>query len=573
MSSNIAKFELSVGELSVTRQTLEAWGVLDCVVTQGEGGQDDTLKIVEATGDFNQSAFAAEQRVELWDETGTRRFAGDLVSHGEEYVQGNLRVTWTAEGPMRRMRKIPYKQDRSFYDDPTLESSGVSASETATVILNRVPPGGGTRTSLRAEIAEVFSQAGDANCYAETNEEEVPAQELPESRERVAKLADVLSVLSRSCPALSMGWDYESEVQLADVRARWHRYVPETPASQTGAMKVGETFIPKRRVDVSEMSGIDGIQREALHNLMVPVLKVQFIWRNTIDIDGRTLVRVGKTEQVSTIDNGAFGEEVITVELRGATFNNGEVTQEPEPVPAGNFADWLHPAYGRLWHRAQWTRHRDSCDFSVRIGELWEITGLGRTVEGVCIGVTHEIARGRTTVVIGPPQRLSIMSLTLTERLRGNSPEYGRAAEDEDGSTYSPDSVAEAIRDPLTCYDSGTAIEIVPGQLNGVAPATVAGSADWRYPRTAGKIYLKVVIVTATNVVTTREIHKAVSVPEPTQDSTTHTGYLELASITTTDDTVSVVPAYTGSRWAHIAWGPVSCAGGTLSQTSTLAWS
>ena len=560
--SNLAIYKLSVG--SGLRKTLEDWGLVDARINEVEGG-DDTLTLIEGTGDFNQSAFTAFTRLEAWDEHGVRMFSGDVVDPGEEWHSGQLRVKWTVRSPLWRLTKLPYKMARDFYEDPTIDSGTVVSSDTAQVVLNRVPPGG-TRTTLRAEIVSIFAQAHTGGAYVYTTAAEIPTQEMPEVYERVAKLADVLKTLGRSAPQMSMSWDYASTVQLADVRAVWRRYVPDAVGSQTGQVKIGTAKQITRTIAPLDMSGDDGLNIEPLYGLMVRTLRVQFIWRNTITSGGRTHVQVGLEQKVSTIENGAFGEEWIPIELRGATINDGEVEAEPEPVPAGDFAAWLHVAFGRLWHRAQWTVHGALCDLSVKVGEMWSLTGLGRAVAGIVLQVTHELTRGRTTVVLGPPTRITTISLALMERLRGDSPEYGRDAKDANGDEVDPTTAVQ--RDPFDVWVASDGdVKVQPGHVRNEEPDTVGGTADYTFSGD-GEVYLKATIGSATNEMRDSSLHKAGTVPAPTSDGTYHTLYLHLATVAG----ATVEQWANGNQWPWVGIVAVECSGSGLSLTREGNW-
>lgn len=575
MADNLSNHMLYVkapGSGAWVGNSLRTWGLLDARVNMQEGG-DDSMVLTIAEGDWNTSGITPLSRLELFAPNGRRVFCGVAEEPEEAYQGGKMRWVWKVSGPLYWLEKLPYTQALKYFEDPTIESSAEAETESSVVILNRVP-NGGSRVTLRQQIAEVFSQARDKGAPVACVEAEIPEDEIAEQRERVAMLKDVLRALARSYPGLSLSWDYDTAIVGSDVTLRVREYHTAALGATSGTMKQGAATVTLRTVAAGDVEGSDPFSLQPLYRLLVRKLRVQFVWKNVIESGGRKLVRRGVVEQTSTFENGAFGEYLLTIPLRGATLSDGEVTSEPEPVPAGNLASRLHKTFARLWHGAEWTWWKETPMWDMDIGRMCRLTGVGRVVEVVSIGVSHDVASGRTTVSAGPPTRLTVLTLPIMERGRWTSPEWGRDPEDQDQLPFDPDTIVTTpYRMPLDVVDAGTALQVVPGKICNLDITTVGGTADWTFERSAGKIYLKATVTISSRVVTVRELHKAASIPAPSHDSDSVTGYLELATVTGSGAGLTVTQAYNGSRWVSLNFTTVSCGGGDLVLEREMVWS
>lgn len=435
-------------------KTLEAWGIAQCTVTTGNlMGELLTFEIPKATG--STPICNLGDPVKLFDPSGTCRFAGIA---GQPYlsVEG-AQETWIYRiyGGDFFLARVPYKQPWRFPAEVPAELVGPATEmnevEVSLVTLFR-DYANGAKVDLYEQLADALQKA-DAFITAEGwqfgyNLAHVPHDtspftdttnvEPPEDEKRDLSVLDVIETCLQWVPYVSARWDYTDHYPVLRFSAAAAIH-PGTNNLIPGGTIYGDGMTKR----IAAVTDLKSCKPQPLDERLVKTLRINYLIENSVvDGAGETIIWREVETDTSTVNNGAFGEHIITVPLRGHLFD-GETYTQPEPRPPEGMAIALHQAFARVWWKFSLGFVGQDVDWRYQAGEGWNITGMGtgpNTANAVAQVITRDIMTGETVIECGPPSHMGYDDLTAllfpnrfrTVPHRAGAQQYGFDKEDRD---------------------------------------------------------------------------------------------------------------------------------------------
>jgi hypothetical protein len=439
----IAHHELQIGE---TRQTLKAWGITDCTVAYA-ALRGDTLTFRQPADVGTDAAIASKgDLVKLYDPSGACRFVGyartpkPVVNGDEEAYEFTVRGAdeWLERIPFTQTWKVPAAEP----GDPVGTGTLMTTVNVAQVILFRNGTSG-AKVDLYDQLEAILSQAvtycDDRGRTLQYDLSHIPKDtspftdttnvEPPEDAKRDLSILDAIESCLRWVPYVTARWDYTSG--WPKIRFSAARAINNAGELIVGGEILGEGFTA-RTADVSEVTpsaGAEvttGIAAVPLDDRCVKKVTISYLYRSEVaeneEGDGPyPWQRV--SQDVSNVDNGEFGEILITPALRDLVWN-GVVWTDPEPQPPDGLARALHQAFARVWWKFDILRTGQEVNWDYLIGEGWNVDGLGSgpdEANAVAQQIVRDVMTGTTRIVCGPPSHLGyddLLALLLPNRLR-----------------------------------------------------------------------------------------------------------------------------------------------------------
>ncbi len=554
-------------EATGEKRTLAEWGFKSAQIVCRNDGMD-VLAMVATRAPAETALFPMHSRLILRDGAEVKRFVG-RVGLPSMIARGGVREQqYQVEGMTWEFARHIYRQVWKIASVNEM-TGAVTYTEEPLSMVNLFRNAAGAELTVSQEVAAILDYAiaqGLDFTYDLTN---LPTVRPPADEQLDLTINDALAAVLQWCPDVSRGWDYSG----AQPRLYFSRGVV-----LEGVMLHGPEEFTVRTVALGELADYRCAPRD---DLLTPVVRINYLRPIAVEMDdGTTRVPLNVSRDTSTEANGAFGVSESTVRLSDLQWTGSGFTP-PEDAPAAGLAAALHAGFARLAFELDFSIPSSVVNWGPKPGEVWCVNDAGADLAlafSVCQSVTRDLRTGLLTMKcglassLGLSARLQLLRPNRKRQVPGSTGEmqYGFGKDDEAAAV-----AANAMGMlALWVYDGTTSIKVTPGQLCGDEITTIGGTGDWTFARETCKIYLKVVLFSETNEATTREIRTGPTVPEPTQDATTDTGYLELATVTVDGGVATIVPAYAGnSRWAALVWGKVSCSGGTLSQPRSLVWS
>lgn len=398
-------------QYQTTIRTLAEWGIESCVVESelGLSGGRMTLTLQRAIDAADLwPAFAT---LTLRDPSGVVRFIGLSINPPRKASSEEEVRSYQIVGLGSYFEWTTYKQLASFATDVENPSSPTGARYVSRLILNRNSVTGAALTikqQMELILEYVVSTRGAPIAYSSMH---LPTINAPENEVLDLRANDAMEAELAWCPHIGARWDFsglEPTLTFADV----------VDGSTWGTRVLRLAGGPENW---------EGVPR---FDLLSPQVRIDYIGQAQAGTEPRVVKWLTLHSDISTVSNGAWGAEEMTIVLRGLVWD-GETYTAGEPRPPDGLAASIHKAYSRLYYDMTWSTVGEEVDWAPQVGEQWIVDGAGAgfaTAQAVCQRITRDIGAGRTSYACGAPAHLGLgerLDLLRANRLRGISVSAG----------------------------------------------------------------------------------------------------------------------------------------------------